>query len=148
MVSLSQSQYSVAESDTSLSVIIILSSRASEDVMVEVTLSDGSAYGKVMLLKYYCNLVYTAGLDYAMSTGLVFNVTISVGSLTSSFDVDINNNMIHEDNETFNIAIRLLPSCLLLSLGTSSSTVTIIDNDGTNNNMYISVIVIIIIVQW
>ena len=46
-MSLSQSQYSVAESDTSLSVIIMLSSRTSEDVMVEVTLSDGSANGNV-----------------------------------------------------------------------------------------------------
>ena len=86
-----------------------------------------------------------------MSSPLMFNVTISAGSLSQSFDVDIINDMIQEDNETFNIAIRLLPiaNCLSLSLGTSSSTVTIIDNDGTNNNMYISVvIVIIIIVQW
>ena len=84
-----------------------------------------------------------------MSTPLIFNVTISAGSSSESFDVDIIDDMIQEDNETFNIAIRLLPSCLSLSLGTSSSTLTIIDNDGTNNNMYISVvIVIIIIVQW
>ena len=84
-----------------------------------------------------------------MTRALVFNVTISAGSMSSSFDVDIINDMIQEDNETFNIAIRLLPSCLSLSLGTSSSTVTIIDNDGTNNKMYIIVvIVIIIIVQW
>ena len=65
-----------------------------------------------------------------MSTALVSNVTITAGSLTSSFDVDINNDMIQEDNETFNIAIRLLPSCLSLSLGTSSSTVTITDDEG------------------
>ena len=84
-----------------------------------------------------------------MFTPLMFNITISAGSSSQSFDVDIIDDMILESNETFNIAIRLLPSCLSLSLGTSSSTVTIIDNDGTNNNMYISVvIVIIIIVQW
>ena len=46
-MSLSQLQYSVAESDSSLSVMIMLSSRASENVMVEVTLSDGSANGNV-----------------------------------------------------------------------------------------------------
>ena len=46
-MSLSQSQYSVAESDNSLSVIIMLSSRASENIMVEVTLSDGSANGNL-----------------------------------------------------------------------------------------------------
>ena len=96
-----------------------------------------------------CCIHYVAGVDYTMSSVLVFNVTISAGSTSSSFSIDIINDMIQEDNETFNIAIRLLPSCLSLSLGTSSSTVTIIDNDGTNNSMYISdVIVIIIIVQW
>ena len=46
-VSLSQSQYSVAENDSLLSVMIMLSSRASEDVMIEVSLSDGSANGNV-----------------------------------------------------------------------------------------------------
>jgi len=46
-VSLSQSQYSVAESVTALSGSITLSRRASEDVIVEVTLSDGSATGNV-----------------------------------------------------------------------------------------------------
>ena len=96
-----------------------------------------------------CCIHYVAGVDYVMSSALVFNVTISAGSTSSSFSIDIINDMIQEDNETFNIAIRLLPSCLSLSLGTSSSIVMIIDNDGTNNSMYISdVIVIIIIVQW
>ena len=46
-VSLSRSQYSVSESDASLSVTITLSSVASEDVLVEVTISDGSATGNV-----------------------------------------------------------------------------------------------------
>ena len=46
-MSLSQSQYSVSESDASLNVTITLSSVASEDVMVEVTISDGSATGNV-----------------------------------------------------------------------------------------------------
>ena len=46
-MSLSQPQYSVAENDTLLNVTITLSSATSEDVMVEVTLSDGSADGNV-----------------------------------------------------------------------------------------------------
>ena len=46
-VSLSQSQYSVVESNNSLTGTITLSSRASEDVIVEVTISDGSANGNV-----------------------------------------------------------------------------------------------------
>ena len=68
-----------------------------------------------------------------MSTAApVFNVTFTAGSTSSSFSVDIIDDMIQEDNETLNITIRLLPSYLSFSLGTSSSTVTIIDNDGTN----------------
>ena len=76
---------------------------------------------------------------------IVFNVTISAGSTSSSFSIDIINDMIQEDNETFNITITLLPSCLSLSLGTSSSTVKIIDDDGTYSNKCSSIVVIIII---
>ena len=53
-MSLSQSQYSVVESDTPLPVTIMLSNRASEDVVVEVTLSDGSANGNVQLVMLSC----------------------------------------------------------------------------------------------
>ena len=93
-----------------------------------------------------CCIHYVAGVDYAMSTALVFNITISAGSTSSSFSIDIINDMIQEDNETFNIAIRLLPSCLSLSLGTSSSTVMIIDDEGIYSNKCSSIVVIIIII--
>ena len=46
-MSLSQSQCSVVESNNSLTGAITLSSRTSEDVIVEVTISDGSANGNV-----------------------------------------------------------------------------------------------------
>ena len=46
-MSLSQSQYSVVESNNSLTGSIILSIGTSEDVIVEVTISDGSANGNV-----------------------------------------------------------------------------------------------------
>ena len=91
-----------------------------------------------------CCIHYVAGVDYAMSTGLVFSVTISAGSRSSSFSIDIFNDMTQEGNETLNIAIRLLPSCLSLSLGTSSSTVMIIDDDGIYSNKCSSIVVIII----
>ena len=70
-----------------------------------------------------------------MPTAPVFNVTITAGSTSSSFSVDIIDDMIQEDNETLNITIRLLPSCLSLSLGTSSSTVIIIDGYGSGKKM-------------
>ena len=93
-----------------------------------------------------CCIHYVAGVDYAMLTTLVFNVTISAGSTSSSFSIDIIEDMIQEDNETFNIAIRLLPSCLSLSLGTSSCIVMIIDDEGIYSNKCSSLVVIIIII--
>ena len=87
-------------------------------------------YSAVIIILMIITYWYTAMVDFARSTTLVFNVTISAGSTSSSFSIDIINDMIHEDSERFNIAIRLLPSCLSLSLGTSSSTVMIIDDDG------------------
>ena len=74
-------------------------------------------------------MCFSAGMDYNV-TASVFNVTITAGAISSSFNTDIIDDVTHEDNETFNIAIRLLPSCLSLSLGTSSSTISIVDNDG------------------
>ena len=68
-------------------------------------------------------------MDYNV-TASVFNVTISAGVISSSFNINIIDDVIREDNETFNITIRLLPSCLSLSLNISSSTVNIIDDDG------------------
>ena len=93
-----------------------------------------------------CCIHHVAGVDYAMSTALVFNVTISAGSISLSLSIDIIDDMIQEDNKTFNIAIRLLPSCLSLSLGTSSSTVMIIDDEGIYSNKCSSIVVIIIII--
>ena len=49
MLSFDQLQYSTDENINPLSVGVILSRRASEDVIVEVTITDGSAKGR------YCN---------------------------------------------------------------------------------------------
>ena len=69
-------------------------------------------------------------MDYNV-TPSVFNVTISAGTTYSSFNIDIIDDLTHEDLESFYIDITLLPSCLSLSLGISASTVIIIDDDGT-----------------
>ena len=66
--------------------------------------------------------VCIAGMDYNV-TASVFNVTIPAGLTSSSFDIDIIYNVIHEDIETFNVAIKLLTSSSSLSLCVSSSIV-------------------------
>ena len=88
----------------------------------------------------------TAGEDYTLPNLPVFNVTISAGSTSSSFMIDIIDDMIQEDNETFNIEIRLLSNCLSSALAISSSTVTITDNDGTINFNIVKFLVIMIII--
>ena len=77
--------------------------------------------------------IYTAGMDYNV-TASVFNVTISAGTTSSSIDIDIIDDLTYKDLESFKIDITLLPSCLSLSLGISTSTVTVIDDD---NGKYI-----------
>ena len=132
-VSLAQSKYSVAENSKTLMVDITMNVTASEDVEVDVIFSNGSAKGEVEKYKYcqYTIVFHTAGEDY---TSLTSHVSISAGSTSSSFSIDITNDLIQEDNETFNIEIKLLPNCVSLLLGISSSTVTIIDNDGNYNH--------------
>ena len=70
-------------------------------------------------------------MDYNV-TASVFNVTISAGAISSSFNIDIIDDVIHEENETFNITITLLSNCsyIYVRLDISSSTVNIVDNDG------------------
>ena len=51
-LSLNQPQYLVVENDTSLIVTLTLNRIACEDAVVEVTISDGSAYGMYRI--YVC----------------------------------------------------------------------------------------------
>ncbi|XP_065917231.1 uncharacterized protein [Dysidea avara] len=115
MLSFNQSQYSIEENVTPLSVSLILNRTTSEDVIVEVSVNDGSA---------------KAGIDYDRSGApLVFNVTISSGMTSSSFDVDIINNTIQDGNKMFFITIRLISTCLPTSMKYNTSNVTIIDDE-------------------
>ena len=130
-VSINQSQYLVMENAGTLSGSIMMDKVASENVTVQVAFGNGSAKGNIWCNSHNDNdLWYTAREDYANSTSQVFNVTISAGSTSSLFSIDIVNDMIQESNETFNITIKLFTSCLSISLGNSSARVTIIDDDG------------------
>ena len=83
----------------------------------------------VKMTSYYC----TAGIDYGISSEqqpLVYNVTITAGMTSSSFDVDIIDNRILERDKMFTITIRLIATCLPVTINTNTTTVTIIDDDG------------------
>ena len=62
-MSLSQSQYSVAESDGSLTGTITMSNKASKSVTVQVTISDGSAKGNLEQYTSECLNKYCTQLE-------------------------------------------------------------------------------------
>ena len=61
----------------------------------------------------------------------MYNVTITAGMISSSFDVDIIDNMIQDGDKMFTITIRLISTCLPVTINSDTTTVTIIDDDCT-----------------
>ena len=61
----------------------------------------------------------------------MYNVTITAGMTSSSFDVDIIDNMIQDEDKMFTITIRLIPTCLPVTINSTTTIVTIIDDDCT-----------------
>ena len=60
----------------------------------------------------------------------MYNVTITAGMTSSSFDVDIIDDMIQDGDEMFTISIRLISTCLPVTINSDTTTVTIIDDEG------------------
>ena len=70
-----------------------------------------------------------------------YNVTqqspvIPARSTSSSYSIDIINDVIHEDDETFNITITLSPSCLSISVDRNVTIVTILDDESMRTIKY------------
>ena len=61
----------------------------------------------------------------------MYNVTITAGMTSSSFHVDIIDNMIQDGDKMFTITIRLMSTCLLVTINSDTTTVTIIDDEST-----------------
>ena len=79
-----------------------------------------------MILLMYISL--TGGEDYNVTQQSL--LVIPAGLTSSLYSVDIINDMIHEDDETFDITITLITTCLLVSVDDNSATVTIINHGG------------------
>ena len=60
----------------------------------------------------------------------MYNVTITAEMTSSSFDVDIIDNMIQDGDKMFTITIRLISTCLPVFAYSDTATVTIIDDEG------------------
>ena len=63
-------------------------------------------------------------------------MTITGGMTSSSFDVDIIDNTIQDGHKTFTITIRLISTCLPVTISSDATTVTIIDDEGTVTGLY------------
>ena len=61
----------------------------------------------------------------------MYNVTITAGMTSSSFDVDINDNMLEDGDIMFTITIRLISTCLSVTINSDTTTVKIIDEECT-----------------
>ena len=89
---------------------------------------------KVVVINCWCKVKRystTAGIDYDRSGApLVFNVTISNGTTSSSFEVDVIDNTVQDDNKNFSITMRLISTCLPITIKSDTSSVTVIDDEG------------------
>jgi len=75
----------------------------------------------------------TAGEDYNVTQQ---SLVIPAWSTSSSYSIDIINDAIHEDDETFNITITLSPSCLSMSVDRNVTIVTILDDESMRTIKY------------
>ena len=61
-------------------------------------------------------------------------MTITAGMTSSSFDVDIIDNKRVEGDKMFNITIRLISTCLPVTINSNTTAVTIFDDEGTQSS--------------
>ena len=61
-------------------------------------------------------------------------MTITAGMTSSSFDVDIIDNMVVEGDKMFTITIRLISTCLPVTINSYTTTVTIFDDEGKQSS--------------
>ena len=91
VLSFSQLHYHVEENITPLSVGLMLNRRTSEDVIVEVTINNGSAKGiyvsdlLIVDLQDYLFYYFTAGIDYDISPPMKNN-NVNLSYFTSDSD--------------------------------------------------------------
>ena len=64
-------------------------------------------------------------------------MTITAGMTSSSFDVDIIDNTIQDGDKMFTITIRLISTCLPVTINSDTTTATIKDDEGTVTKVYI-----------
>ena len=108
-VSFAAANSSAAENAGTVNIPVTLSAAAAGDVTVEYFINGGSALG--------------AGVDYSLTAGVL---TFAPGQTSKDIVVTLNNDTLDESNETLVIALANPNNA---RLGTSSHTLTILDDD-------------------
>ena len=90
----------------------------------------------MLICIFVMNLLSIAGSDYGQTgvpSPLTPSVTIPSEQLSVSFSVNIIDDSVQEENETFSLAVDLQSSCLPVTInGDHSFTITIIDDEGND----------------
>ena len=126
----------VNESIGSILINVSLNATTSEDVVLNFTISDISTTGdmqKLTVILITLNIL-TAGSDYSqteISVPSMSSLTIGRGELSGSLSIEIIDDAVKEQNETFLITVLILDSCLPLVFDENDTfAITIIDNEG------------------
>ena len=104
--------YSESETSASAKITVSLSSPASETITVNYATADGTA---------------SAPADYSASSGML---NFSPGVTIQTFDVDINDDAIDENDETVNLSLSSASNAVLSAPG-DAAVLTIVDDEAT-----------------
>ena len=115
--------YNVVENNGSVQPVLILSNPSSFDITIQVDSNDISAVG---VNTTDCSTI-SGDNDYTMG---LYNVTFPANVTTRTFDIPICDDMVLEDDESFNISIVSDSSPDNVTSGSvDQATVIIIDNN-------------------
>ena len=115
--------YNVVENNGSVQPVLIFSNPSSFDITIQVVTNDISAVG---VNTTDCSTI-SGDNDYTMG---LYNVTFPANVTTRTFDIPICDDMVLEDNESFNISIVSNSSPDNVTSGSlDQATVIIYDND-------------------
>jgi len=132
-VNFSQSLYATIENSTTVQPMLLLTNPSSTNIRVEVVSTNDTALGKHTCTYASIIIVFHAiclgrGIDY---DSRLISLEIPAGTTSLNFSVEIVDDNVLEDFETFNLTINSFSLPANVSVTTPNRTVVlIIDNDG------------------
>ena len=82
---------------------------------------------------FKCNVNYTVFLlVYVDGSDFIFvprNITFPAGSISNTFSITIQDDVLLEINETFNVTLLTIPSSRPINIANGTTTLVIVDDD-------------------